>query len=273
MKIAAYDLPSKKLWSLPEADRNLLFSLMLAHNELSTLNKLLMYSIKTTLDDALGEATHIAQTFTILKLLAGKLHETWKLVTKYYTNKLDKRYDLSADIKAKEAFRALTAYFKGNNVIKVIRDNAAFHYSGFDYGKALKELADGEEKVYLAQHPANTLYYVGEAVNWRALIQKIRDIPEVEKELSAAGEGVEDSIDSRNRSAFNVLTRHVNDTNGYMHALLYGLIKSVIDKALGEDWANTEHEMISILGAPNPYDVAIPTLINIEAAQQPDNSG
>ena len=274
MRIAAYKIPVVALGRLPESDRNILLSLMLAHNELGTLNKLLMFSLKEILDDALGQLSHSTQTFLILKLMAGKLHETWKLVQKYYVKqKLDVQYNNFLDDSAKVAYQKLNAYFapvnKGN-VIKFIRDNAAFHYAGFDYGKALKDLADGEDKIYLAEHPANSLYYVGEAANWRALVSILQDMPDTTSAASldeAVEKHLEKSIDEKYRETFTAINRHINDVNYQMHTFLYGVIKVVIERTLGKDWEHGEHEIISVSGAPNPYDVALPTLVDMEAAR------
>jgi hypothetical protein len=176
----------------------------------------------------------------------------------------------------KDAFQKLKAYFaprnKGN-IIKFIRDNAAFHYAGFDYGKALKDLADGEDKIYLAEHPANSLYYIGEAANWRALIQILHDTPEMGIVADAAAEKrLEKSIDEKYRDAFNSINRQISEVNYQMHLFLYGVIKVVVDRTLGKDWERGQHEMISVSGAPKPYDVALPTLVDMEAARSKEDS-
>ncbi len=75
------------------------------------------------------------------------------------------------------------------------------------------------------------------------------------------------SIDDKYRATFTTINRHINDINYQMHTFLYGVIKVVIERTLGKDWENGEHEMISITGAPNPYDVALPTLVDMEAAR------
>jgi hypothetical protein len=274
MRIAAYTIPVAALGKLPESERNILLSLMLAHNELGTLNKLLIFSLKEVLEDALGQLSHSTQTFLILKLMAGKFHETWNLVQKYYVKKkLDVQYNGSLDDSAKDAYQKLKAYFapsnKGN-VIKFIRDTAAFHYAGFDYGKTLNDLAEGEDKIYVAEHPANSLYYIGEAANWRALVRILQDMPDATSTASPAGvieKPLEKSIDEKYRETFTVINRHINDINYQMHAFLYGVIKVVIERTLGKDWEHGEHEMIAISGAPNPYDVALPTLVDMEAAR------
>ncbi len=116
MRIAVYKIPVVALDKLPDSERNILLSLMLAHNELGTLNKLLLFSLKEILEDALGQLSHSTQTFLILKLMAGKLHETWNLVQKYYVKKkLDLQYYSSLDDLAKDAYQKLKAYFEPRN--------------------------------------------------------------------------------------------------------------------------------------------------------------
>ena len=226
------------------------------------------------------ESTHSAQVFCILKLLASKLNETWKLISKYYVNKLETQYQTRLDATALESFARLKAYFdqkNKQNIVKFLRNRAGFHYHGFDYGRSLKHVAEGEDKVYLAQHPANSFYYLGEAANWRSLMLLMQD----EINLDSAYEIIEDTpvateveltlsrdVDEGYRQAFNLVNKHINHVNWQMHLFLYGIISTTIEAALGANWAAGEHEVTTITGAPNPFDVTLPTFVNMEAARQ-----
>jgi len=56
-----------------------------------------------------------------------------------------------------------TPSFK-DSALKIIRDKTAFHYDRLSLAGAADNLAAGENSIYLAQHPANSLYYMGSAL-------------------------------------------------------------------------------------------------------------
>jgi hypothetical protein len=58
MQIAAYRLPVSALNKLTGTERNLSLAVMMAHNELSMLNRLLLFSLKETCDDTIGQISH-----------------------------------------------------------------------------------------------------------------------------------------------------------------------------------------------------------------------
>src|SRR5262249_31612095 len=50
---------------------------------------------------------------------------------------------------------------RSRTALKIIRDKTAFHYDRLNLTEAADNLAAGENSLYLAQHPANSLYYMG----------------------------------------------------------------------------------------------------------------
>jgi hypothetical protein len=60
--------------------RNQLVGCMHAHNELTVLNRILMFSMNKTGDGELHDSGQSVQMWCLLQLLAGKLVETWKLI-------------------------------------------------------------------------------------------------------------------------------------------------------------------------------------------------
>ena len=77
------------------------------------------------------------------------------------------------------ALNWLRNYFGDRNYksspLKFVRDTTAFHYGGLDFGESLKNLAKGENDIFLAQRPANTLYWIGTALVFRTLYAKIAE--------------------------------------------------------------------------------------------------
>jgi hypothetical protein len=85
--------------------------------------------------------------------LAAKLFETWVMVNERFLQ------SNPPDVVAR-----LTDYFGKDKpfkdcALKIIRDKTAFHYDRLNLTEAADNLAAGENSLYLAQHPANSLYY------------------------------------------------------------------------------------------------------------------
>jgi hypothetical protein len=60
--------------------------------------------------------------------------------------------------------------------LKTIRDKTGFHYdTNVNLKEAVDNLAVGENSIYLAQHPANGLYYIGSALVFRTIFVMIAD--------------------------------------------------------------------------------------------------
>jgi hypothetical protein len=55
------------------------------------------------------------------------------------------------------------------------RASPAFHYDRLNLTEAADNLAAGENSIYLAQHPANSLYYMGSSLAFRAAFAMIAD--------------------------------------------------------------------------------------------------
>jgi hypothetical protein len=54
-----------------------------------------------------------------------------------------------------------------------------------------------------------------------------------------------------------------NKANWHMHAVLYGLIKLLMDDVLGQPAENEQQVRINVLDAPTPERVGIPAFIDI----------
>src|SRR6516165_2074201 len=117
--------------------RNQFVGCMHAHNELTILNRLLMFTMNDTGDGELHNSAQSAQMWCMLQILAAKPFE--------------------------------------DSALKIIRDKTAFHYDRLNLTEAADNLAACENSLYLAQHPANSLYYMGSALVFRAIFAMIAD--------------------------------------------------------------------------------------------------
>src|SRR5262249_11004455 len=142
-----------------------------------------------------------------------------------------------------ESLQWLTDYF-GNgqpfkdSALKIIRDKSAFHYDRLNLTEAANNLAAGENSLYLAQHPANSLYYMGSALVFRAIFAMIADNAD-----GAANGSHEERVSNGTKIALD----DVNKANSHMHALLYGLIQLLMDDVQGRP---TENEQQVRVNAP-----------------------
>jgi hypothetical protein len=153
----------------------------------------------------------------------------------------------------------LTDYFGKDkpykdSALKIIRDKTAFHYDQLNLSEAADNLAAGENSLYLAQHPANSLYYLGSALVFRAIFAMIAD---------KAGGAAYGGHNDRTITGFRIAQEDAENANWHMHMLLYGLILLLMDDVLGQPAENEQQVRIDVLDAPAPECVGIPAFIDI----------
>jgi hypothetical protein len=117
------------------------------------------------------------------------------------------------------------------NALKIIRDKTAFHYDRLNLAEAFGNLAAGENSLYLAQHPANTLYYMGSALVFRTAFAMIADTVEG---------AVNGSHEERVRKGTQIALDDARNANTHMHEVLYGLIELLMDDVLGRPAENEQ---------------------------------
>lgn len=244
---------------LANRPRNQLVGCMHAHNELTVLNRILMFSMNNTGEGELHDSAQSVQMWTILQVLAGKLFETWNMVSERF---LTATPTDSALATLSEEHRAsldwLKIYFgvdrPTDNALRTIRDKAAFHYDKLNVSDAVVHLADGENAIYLAQHPANSLYYLGSSLVFRAvfaMIAKKADPTTVLAHGKLVNEG------------FRITIEDAKLANWHMHLLLYGLMQHLLEGAVGRPLETLEQVRIPVKGAPDPEVIGLPAFIDI----------
>ena len=80
VRILTYPIDEATLKTLDNRRRNQLFGCMHAHNELSYLNRLLLFTQNATADGELHDHAQSIQMWCTLQILAGKLFETWRML-------------------------------------------------------------------------------------------------------------------------------------------------------------------------------------------------
>ena len=260
--IIQLDLGNSVLKNCGNQLRDQLVGCMHAHNELATFNRIFIFSMNSTGEGELHDSAHSVQTWSILQVLAGKLCECWKMIYDRFIkqNPLDITLD-QLDPGQKESLHYLQRYFdpknKGSNPLLIFRDKTAFHYEKLNLEQSLPHLADGESTIYLAQHPANSLYYVGTSLVFRAVFAMIYNAVKGTNSLTHA---------EKMKHGFTLTVEHTSIVNLHMHQLLYGLIRQMLSKAVGKPIESLAQIRIKILDAPDPDQVGLPAFIDIGQA-------
>jgi hypothetical protein len=244
----------KKLGNRP---RNQLVGCMHAHNELTALNRILMFSMNNKADSGeLHDSAQSVQMWCLLQVLAGKLLETWNMLNeRFLAAKPEDPAIGRLSAEHKSSLTSLQDYFADKaNALGVIRDKTAFHYDKLNLEEAVKNLATRENTIYLAQHPANSLYYVGSAIVFRTAFAMIAD-----RVQDTTGR----SHGERTKEGFRITTEDAKIVNWHMHVLLYGLIENLLEEALACSLVTLDQVRINVGGAPDPDNVGLPTFIDI----------
>src|ERR1043165_7751474 len=84
MQIKVATLSKAKLDAIPEAERAFYVHIGHLRNELTILNRLLLWINNNPYDNLVQGSVNLGQGLTITKLLAGKLWEGWELLNKVY---------------------------------------------------------------------------------------------------------------------------------------------------------------------------------------------
>jgi hypothetical protein len=244
---------------LANRPRNQLVGCMHAHNELTVLNRILMFSMNNTGEGELHDSAQSVQMWTILQLLAGKLFETWNMLSERF---LSANPEDPAVTALSDEYRAsldwLKDYFGGDrpkdNALRTIRDRAAFHYDKLNLTEAVDHLAEGESAIYLAQHPANSLYYLGSSLVFRTVFALIA------KKLNAASGVTHGELVTE---GFRITIDDAKLGNWHMHVLLYGLMLHLLESAAGRPLETIEQVRFPVVDAPDPDTIGLPTFIDI----------
>ena len=175
MKVYEIPISQQQLDSIPLDER--LFFIQIGHlaNELSTLNRLLLFVSNTTGTTELERRAKNSQALLLVRLCSGKLFEGWQMLQRdYFGSKLSKEYDSLLDESGKNSLNEIKRYFSRNNLIKDIRDNFAFHYSSDDLQNQLQCTKDtGTLYIYLGYAHGNSFYSFADVLVGSAMLGKV----------------------------------------------------------------------------------------------------
>lgn len=196
MKLLKVEIPKSKLSSIPENERVFFVQTGNLLNDLSMLQKLMIFS--TNVKSA-NRAVHTAQnmqTLSLIRIQAGKLHEGWQLLEKnFFGAKLSCEYEKKLSDSEKQSLEKLKNYFSKKNLISLIRNKFASHYhtSSEEINQLIGEVPDSEIfEIFMSEFYGNCVFsmsnvlvtylileYTGIANTEKAIAKLLDDVTKV----------------------------------------------------------------------------------------------
>jgi hypothetical protein len=129
--IEVYHIPISKdqLRAMPSEERSFMLMLGYSANQVSMLQKLLMFSAGTRSPSETEQTLSAAQMQMLLRLLIGALHESWLLIKdRFLSGHMGRDYQARLDDGGRVALDNLKRAFGKSNVIPTIRNNFSYHF-------------------------------------------------------------------------------------------------------------------------------------------------
>lgn len=169
MKLRNAKFNSKIFADLPKAERDNLVSIAHFQNELRfSLLGVAWTKVINSESDVIQKG-QISYNLFFLKMLAGKLYEGWKMLSKHhFSNKeLSMHFRNNCCSESRDLLMELKGYFSKANAISKIRNDFSFHYSPEELGDRSLKINEDLDIYISAENDANSLYYFAEAAaNW-----------------------------------------------------------------------------------------------------------
>jgi hypothetical protein len=133
IEVLKIPVPKDRLKAMPKEERVFLLLLGYGSNQISMLQKLLMFSCNLQCPDEVELTLSASQTQMLLRLTIGALHETWLLIERHFIKSvMAKDYETLIDAGGRKALADLKRRLGGSNVLSSIRNDFAFHYPKID---------------------------------------------------------------------------------------------------------------------------------------------
>lgn len=265
-RVIKFQIDPDAIKKLPNRQRNQVVGCMHAHNELVVLNRLLMFSLNDVGEGELHDHAHGVQMWTIMQLLTGKLFETWTMLVERF---LKSNPEDPAITGLSEAHKKDLAWLKdyfgvvpplNETALRTIRDKTGFHYDKLNLDQAVGALTEHESMIYVAEHPANACYYLGSSLVFSAAFAAIAD-----KRIDTSAMNQTE----RMAAGVTIALDELNEANFRIHNVLYGIIKPLLEQAVGGSLDSLDRTDIPVVGAPRPTIVVLPMFVDIG---QPDKA-
>ena len=181
--------------------------------------------------------------------MVGKLNEIWSVVqTGYFKTKLSLTYDPALNDEGNASLAQLKKYFRSTNIINLVRNNFAFHYSLEHAMTDIPENAHSEDlAVYLHPDHANCLFQFAETTMNKALMDSINA--------------------SDHEEAITRLVSEMSSVVGWLNGFAQDLIFCILEKYVGRDVLNHVLDYVNMDDVPASRNIKIPYFIEISIRQ------
>jgi hypothetical protein len=228
MEIHRVKLSRAKLAAMPETERVLLLLLAHASNEINVLTKLILMMRKDTPPSPIIDDVEAGQTFILMRLLIGKLHEAWELFKNRVQGDraITTTYIPRLRFEAATAIKELNRHFGQGSALTAIRNKISFHYSDKENltEANFQQLAQSEPlQFYLSKTVGNSFYHVAELIAQLGAINLTKTPPADPKDNA--------STEAR---TFAALCNEIIDVSRYITELFGELIAMLGENAVGE---------------------------------------
>lgn len=251
-------IETNTLTALSNRRRNQIVGCMHAHNELSCLNRLLMFSLNDVAEGLPHDQAHGVQMWCVMQVLIGKIYETWNMIAeRFLQSNPEDAAITSLSAKHKLSLDWLKGYFgdqrPNETPLRTIRDKTAFHYDKLNLQQAVVGLAEEERRLYLAEHPANAMYYIGSTLVFSTVFAMIAD-KAIDTDGMTQAERVHKGVD--------ITMDNVNEANLHLNNVLHGLILPFVETLEGATHGSAQIR-IPVVGAPKPTRIALPMFVDV----------
>jgi hypothetical protein len=171
--------PKAKLAALGDAERRLLLVLGHAANQISTLQRLTLFSLGNEWPDEVSDRIAVGRANVTLRLLAGAVWETHLLISKRVEgDKTGAKYLTMLMDGGKECYARLKRERGGEvgELLAELRNDHAFHYpENKAIDEAFNEIPDGESmEVIVSENGDATFFQMSEIMSIVALAKVIK---------------------------------------------------------------------------------------------------
>ncbi len=262
MKLYKFDIPKSKLCSIPKKERVFFVQLMNFANDINALQKMMFFSAETDTDNDIVESAQNAQTLLLVKTLAVKLWEGWKLLKREFLetgDNLPQEFQhgceeltvagLESFKLGVESFNELAEYLKPeNNIIRLIRNRFGAHYSK-ESSKKIGQLIEDASKseiypVFLSEAHGNCFYQMSHGLSNKSMLELICE---------------SQSLDAGDKP-MRILLRDVVRVTGLFLDFIGSYIMVVVTKRFGFEYTEVE-----IPEPPDINEVTLPFFIKDKA--------
>lgn len=163
--IERFRLSKDALADVPPQEVELFLALGHLHNELTLLQKLVIWSFCG--EDAAEPhlQAQITQSMILLRYLGATIFEGWQTLQKeFFGRRISKSYEADLTGIARQAYESVKSYNKASNPLKTLRNDFVFHSSGSGIGRGLQHMSDETLDMYLGRSGTNSLFYASEVV-------------------------------------------------------------------------------------------------------------